>query len=98
MHKPAAYWRANTQWQKWLGKRGTVVASTVVHVAPPHLSAFVPYTYAIVDVEGERREYMGADHQLLQAGDEVECVLRRMCVPGEKELIPYGIKVAKVQL
>jgi uncharacterized OB-fold protein len=97
MHKPAGYWRSTDDWKYWLGKQGTVVALTVVHVAPPHLKDFAPYSYVIVEFDGERRECIGADHQEFKVGDKVECVLRKMSVPSKEQLIPYGIKVAKVR-
>jgi hypothetical protein len=49
-----------------------------------------------VDFGKEKIECMGVDHQHIQPGDEVVCVLRRLYVPNEEELIPYGIKVKKV--
>ena len=96
MHKPAAYWRSAQHWQRLLGKKGVVIASTVIHVAPPQLKEFTPYSYLILEVEGKRVECLGADHQTFQAGDQVLCVLRKMAIPSREQLIPYGIKATKV--
>lgn len=93
--KPAAYWRQSKTWQQWLGRTGTVIASTSIHVAPPQLAAFVPYSYVIVDFGSEKMEFMGAGQDELRVGDEVICVLRKLCVPSDEALIPYGIKVVK---
>lgn len=94
--KPAAYWRATTEWKTWLGRRGKVIASTVVTVAAPDQEIMTPYSYAIIDFDNEKKEMMGAGHDVLVAGDEVECVLRKMSVGESNELISYGIKVRKV--
>jgi uncharacterized OB-fold protein len=96
MTKPAKYWRSTQTWKEWLGKRGRVVASTIINVAEPHLKDMAPYSYVIVDFGKEKKEFMGVVNQTFSAGDEVECVLRRFSVPEKSELIQYGIKVSKV--
>jgi uncharacterized OB-fold protein len=95
MH-PGKYWRQSKELKKWLGKKGTVIASSVVHVAAPDQSALTPYSYVIIDFGSEKREFMGADHQVFVEGDEVECVLRKMVTLETEGLIPYGVKVKKV--
>lgn len=94
--KPAQYWRQNKEWQKWLGKRGTVVAATLVRVSAPEQSAFTPYSYVLVEFSKERHEFMGVGHQVFQTGDEVVCVLRKTAVGGNQDLIHYGIKVERL--
>jgi uncharacterized OB-fold protein len=96
MHKPAAYWRSTQQWKKLLGKKGVVIASTVIYVTAPQLKEFAPYSYLILEVEGRRVECLGADYQTFQAGDHVMCVLRKMAIPSKEQLIPYGIKATKI--
>lgn len=94
--KPAQYWRQNKEWSKWLGRKGKVVASTMVRVAAPDRSLFTPYSYVIVEFGKERHEFMGASNDELVIGDVVECVLRKIGTSEKHELIQYGIKVAKV--
>lgn len=93
--KPAQYWRQNKEWKKWLGRSGKVVASTIVRVAAPERTSFTPYSYVLVDFGQERHEFMGVGHQVFEIGQEVECVLRKIAVLSQEELIPYGIKVQK---
>lgn len=93
---PAEYVRKNKEWKKLLGKRGVVVATTQVRVASPELAAFTPYSYAIVEIDGVRRSWMGVVGEVLSVGDTVECILRKIAIPGPQEIIPYGIKVRKV--
>lgn len=94
--KPAAYWRSSKEWSKWLGRRGKVIVATMVTVAAPDQESLTPYAYAIVDFEGEKKEFMGAGNAELRTGDDVECVLRKLSVSQPHELISYGIKVEKV--
>lgn len=94
---PVQYWRANKQWSQWLGKRGTVVASTLIRVAEGALAAWTPYPFVLVEfTDGTRHEYMGTGNQAYEPGDTVECVLRRLAVAGSHEVIPYGIKVQRI--
>lgn len=97
---PAEYTRKNKTWKTLLGKRGVVVSTTQVHVASPELSAFTPYSYAIVDfgpsTDGRKLSLMGVTGEVLAIGDTVECVLRKIAVSDATEIIPYGIKVKKI--
>lgn len=97
MFKPAQYWRSTFQWQTWIGRKGKVVASTIIQIAPPELKEMAPYSYVIVDFGDKKMEFMGIGHEQFAEGDEVICVLRKLNIPNEKELIPYGIKVKKVR-
>ncbi len=91
------YWRNNKHWSAELGRRGTVLASSFIRVAPAGLESFVPYSLAIVEFDtGERNELMGVPGQELQPGDQVQCVWRRTSTPDKQGIIAYGIKVIKV--
>ncbi len=96
MH-PAQYKRKTLDWNKWIGKKGVVVVSTMIQVAPPEQARFKPYSYVLVDFGRESHEFMGAGHATFVPGDEVECVLRKNSAGDEKGLIGYGIKVRKIQ-
>ena len=93
--KPPQYWRQNKDWKNWIGKRGTVVVSTIVRVAAPERASFTPYSYVLVDFGDVRHEFMGVGHEVFSPGDAVVCVLRKSAVLGNEDLIPYGIKVEK---
>jgi uncharacterized OB-fold protein len=98
---PAAYWRANKKWTAWLGQVGTVVAATQIRVSAPGLSEFTPYSYLIVEftdptAPAKRKELMGVTGQVLVSGDQVKCVLRKISIPDDRGVIPYGIKVEKI--
>lgn len=95
MH-PAKYWRHTQTHKEWLGKKGVVIASSLVHVAAPTQSALTPYSYALVDFGNTKHEWMGADTTVLAAGDKVICVLRKTGNDTNHGLIPYGIKVKKI--
>lgn len=94
--KPVAYWRQSKDWANWIGKTGTVVASTQIRVTSPELSEFAPYSFVLVDFGDQRRELMAASGESISAGDDVVCVLRKMATPDATGIIHYGIKVSKV--
>ncbi len=97
--KPAAYSRRNSSWHKWLGKKGKVIAATYIWAAGEEHRAMVPYSHAVVDFKDQRLELMGASHEKLKAGDEVECVLRKnptLAHVDKAGLIDYQLKVKKI--
>jgi len=94
--QPARYWRDNKTWKVWVGKRGTVVVSTVVTVSSPEHAAFQPYSYVLVNFGTQQHEFMGSGHETFQEGDKVECALRKITSGDDRSLIGYGIKVKKV--
>lgn len=95
MIQPATYWRENKMWKQWIGRRGTVLLCTEVHVAPPGFEWLVPYSYAVVEFGSERREFVAAGQEKLQPGDEVTVVVRKLSQPDASGIIHYGLKVAK---
>jgi len=94
--QPAQYWRQTKEWSSWIGKQGTVVATTQVRVASPERAGLTPYAYALVEFGSERRSFMGVGHSELEVGNAVECVLRKNANSDKKSLIEYGIKVQKL--
>ena len=93
MIQPAYYWRQNKAWSQWLGKVGMVVSATMIRVSDDSRSNLTPYSYAIVDFDGEKHEFMGETNVELQIGDKVECVLRKMAIAEKSGLVEYGIKI-----
>lgn len=94
--QPPQYWRQSKTWQAWIGRKGTVVVSTLVNTVNPQQAQFKPFSYVLVDFGTERHEFMGAGHEEFVKGEEVICVLRKVATPESYELIPYGIKVKKI--
>ncbi len=94
--QPAQYWRQNKNWHSWIGRKGTVVVSTLVNTVNPQQAHFKPFSYVLVDFGDERHEFMGAGNEEFLKGDQVICVLRKIATPEAHELIPYGIKVKKI--
>lgn len=93
---PAEYWRLNKDWAKWVGKTGEVVATTIIRVSPPMLQKVTPYTFSLIKFDNEGKELMGVDNEILEIGDRVKCVFRRIADIDGKGIIMYGIKVKKV--
>ena len=90
------YSRNNREWHRWLGRQGRVVASTMVRAAAPVQQSLAPYSYVLVDFGDEKRSFMGVGQQKLAAGDQVECVWRKLGVASAAGIINYGIKVRLV--
>ena len=92
----ASYWRQNKNWNNFVGKIGKVVFSTKVKVTSPELQSYLPYCFVIVEMEGERYEFMSEKGVNLERGDEVKFVLRKISESSKASLINYGIKVVKL--
>lgn len=90
------YWRQNTSWSVWLGKKGKVILSTLLQISSPDQKAYLPYSFVLVDFGGEKREFMGIKGEVFESGDVVECVFRKVSSPSEEGIIHYGIKVKKI--
>ena len=88
------YWRDSKKWSAWLGREATVIASTVIRVAPAGLEELVPYSLVLVEFDStERAEFLGVSHESFQPGQKVKCVFRRLPASSESGVIPYIIKV-----
>lgn len=94
--KPAQYWRSNKDWNEWLGRTGQVLAVTTIRTGSPEFAYLVPYSYALVDFNGEKKEMLATGNDMLKIGDSVICVLRKMGRTDEKSIIDYGLKVQKL--
>lgn len=92
----ANYWRQNKNWNNFVGKIGEVVFSTKVKVTSPELQSYLPYCFMIVEMEGERYEFMSEKGANLERGDKVKFVLRKISEYSKASLINYGIKVVKI--
>jgi len=92
-----SYTRNNQSWSAWIGKKGVVLAVTVIRVAAPEFSVYTPYQYALVDFGEElgKMSYMVASQEkTVTTGDKVICVLRKLSQPSKEGIIEYGIKVS----
>lgn len=95
MSNAPSYWRKNKKWSNLIGKTGTVVAATYIHVAETSRQKLTPYSYVVVDFGDHKQEMMGQGHTKLTAGDSVTCVLRKTSIPRKDAVIEYGIKAKK---
>jgi mevalonate kinase len=95
---PASYWRQNKNWSHFIGKTGKIVFATKVKVTSPELESFLPYCFTIVEMNGERYEFMGEKGVALEKGDDVKFVLRKVSESSKASIINYGIKVCKTHV
>ncbi|MCB9813451.1 MAG: hypothetical protein H6772_03530 [Pseudomonadales bacterium] len=93
---PADYWRQNKNWNNFVGKTGKIVFVTKIEVTSPELQEYLPYCFAIVEMDSERYEFMSEKGADLKKGDKVEFVLRKTAENDRASLINYGIKLVKI--
>ena len=90
------YWRSNQSWSKKLGKKGKVLAVSMMEVAATDQVSLLPYSYLLVELEDENISVMGAAHESFEVGDEVELVLRKIKKEATQDIITYGLKAEHV--
>lgn len=85
-----------TEWEATaLSRKGKVVTSTVVHVAPGDFAMEVPYAVALVEVpEGPRLmvQVTDCDPAEVRPGQEVALEFRRIRREGRAGILCYGYK------
>lgn len=92
-YQPALAWRQSEKNSAWLGRRGQVLAATLVGVGLPDLSHQAPYWLVMVEFgSGVRRLLLGVDGESFARGEKVEVVWRRYGGAGQS-VIRYGLKV-----
>ncbi|MBI3082218.1 MAG: Zn-ribbon domain-containing OB-fold protein, partial [Gemmatimonadetes bacterium] len=83
-----------------LSRRGTVVTSTVIHVAPTEFQMEAPYAMAVVETpEGARLMVQVADCEPNEVGPGMEVALefRRIRKEGKSGILCYGHKAVPVR-
>lgn len=81
--------------QTRLSRRGKVVTSTVVHVAPTDLQMEAPYAVAIVETPEEARlmvQIADCDPGTVKPGMQVTLEFRRIRKEGQSGILCYGHK------
>jgi uncharacterized OB-fold protein len=90
-----------TAWEPLrLSRRGKVVTSTVVHVAPEDLAMETPYPMAVIEThEGARlmAQVSDCDPAEVQPGLEVSLEFRRIRREGHSGILCYGYKAVPVR-
>jgi uncharacterized protein len=84
-----------------LSRRGTVVTSTVIHVAPDAFRMEAPYAMAVVETpEGARlmTQVVDCDPDEVAPGMEVSLVFRLVQREGRGGILCYGHKAVPVAL
>lgn len=94
--KTTESWRNKKNWSKYIGKKGVVLASTLMEVAATDQLAFLPYSYLVVDLGREKISVMGVAGEAFNYGDKVKLVLRKIKKEAQAEVIAYGLKAIHV--
>jgi len=82
-----------------LSRTGTVVTSTVVHVAPTDFAMEAPYAMAVVETPEKARLMMqvaDCDPSEVRSGMPVEFEFRRIRSEGRGGILCYGFKAVPV--
>lgn len=95
MSSPVSNWRLTKGIHTKVGKIGTIVSWTKIHVAPSGFEADVPYYAGIVKFKnGERATFQFVDFENEPViGQNVVTVIRRIGKAKPQDVIQYGIKV-----
>lgn len=78
-----------------LSRRGTVVTSTVIHVAPSDFAMQAPYAMAVVETPERVRlmvQVADCDPATVKPGMEVSLEFRRIRAEGHGGILCYGYK------
>lgn len=95
MISPVKIWRNQKKIQSLLGKTGTIISWTRIHVPPAGFSDHAPYVVVIVQWEtggAYMAQLVDCTDAHIRVGQRVTAILRRTRDPGEEDVIPYGIK------
>ena len=100
MLSPVKIWRNQKKTASLIGKTGKIVTWTVIRVPPADFTDQAPYPVVLVELtEGKRIMAQLVDYDLkhLKQGQKVKTVIRRVIVPNNEGIIPYGIKVTPIK-
>lgn len=100
MISPVKIWRNQKKIQSLLGKTGTVISWTRIHVPPAGFSDHAPYIVAIAkwDAGGAyTAQLVDCAEAHIRVGQRVIAVLRRTRDPGNEGVIPYGVKFKPIE-
>jgi uncharacterized OB-fold protein len=88
-------------WEKTaLSRRGTVITSTVVHVAPDELAMESPYAIALVETPEKVRlmaQVADCDPDCVRPGMEVTLEFRLVRKEGHGGILCYGHKAVPIE-
>ncbi len=82
-----------------LPDKGTIVTFTTIRVAPSQFETQVPYSVAIIDVEGKVKltaQVVDCQPEDLEIGKPVRLVFRKLSTEGHTGIICYGYKAVLV--
>lgn len=95
MISPIKIWRRQKDTSRILGKKGEVIAWTIIYVPGKEYKKNAPYAVVLVELE-DREKTFGqlVDYHVgqLKRGQEVKAVIRRVKDVEREDIIPYGIK------
>jgi len=92
---PVKIWRRKKNTASLIGKKGTIVSFTTIHVASTGFSTYAPYSVAIVALQNGTKligQMTDCEADDLVIGKRVVSVLRRSRTEGKKDVISYVIK------
>lgn len=96
MISPVKIWRRQKEIRKLLGKKGTIITWTKIHMAGVEFKKFAPYPVVIAHLQsGEKVTAPLVDYgkKELRIGQKVVVVLRKVREGSEEDILAYGLKL-----
>ncbi|MBI4008688.1 OB-fold domain-containing protein [Candidatus Roizmanbacteria bacterium] len=99
MISPVKIWRRQREIRKHLGKKGSILAWTIIYVTGTEFKKFAPYPVAIVKLEDGKKitaPLVDYEKENLKLGQKVKVVLRKVREGDHEDVLVYGIKLKPV--
>ncbi|MBP9814574.1 OB-fold domain-containing protein [Candidatus Woesebacteria bacterium] len=100
MISPVKIWRNQKNVSNMLGKCGSIITWSVIRVPPADFMDQAPYVVVLVELDGGARieaQLVDVDTSSVVAGQRVQTIIRRVTRPDSDGVIPYGIKVKRIE-
>lgn len=95
MISPIKIWRRQKNTAGALGREGTVITWTRIHVPGEDFKNFAPFVVVLVEFKDKGRAFgqlVDNSEKDLKIGAKVKSVLRKVREVENQDVIPYGVK------
>lgn len=99
MISPVKIWRRQKDIRVLLGKKGKILAWTIIYVSGSEFKKYAPFPVAIVKLEnGEKitASLIGYEKKDLKTGQKVKVVLRKVREGDHEDVLVYGVKLKPI--
>lgn len=96
MISPVKIWRRQKEIRQNLGKKGSILAWTMIYVAGSEFKSYAPYPVAVVKLESGKRitvQLVDYRKEEVRIGQKVQVILRKVREGTNEDVLVYGLKV-----